>query len=58
MEPKNTTSKVEKQEQPKLIISNNQLKNVKSHYIIKIIFEYMLERKYLEAIRYNKSIQK
>ena len=58
MEPKDTISKVEEQGQSKLIVSNNQLKNVKSHYIIKIIFEYMLERKYLEAIRYNKSIQK
>ena len=57
MEPKDTPSKVEEQGQSKLIISNNQLKNVKSHYIIKIIFEYMTERKSLETIRYNKSIQ-
>ena len=48
MESKDTTSKVEEQ----------GLKNVKSHYIIQKIFEYMTERKSLLAIRYNKSIQK
>ena len=58
MEAKDTPNKVEKQGQSKLIDSNNQLKNVKSHYIIQLIFEYMTERKYLEVIRYNKSIQK
>ena len=58
MEPKDTISKVEEQGQSKLIVSNNQLKNVKSHYIIQKIFEYMTERKSLLAIRYNKSIQK
>ena len=58
MESKDTTSKVEEQAQSKLIVSNNQIKNVKSHYIIQLIFEYMTERKYLETIRYNKSIQK
>ena len=58
MESKDTTSKVEEQGQSKLIVSNNQLKNVKSHYIIQLIFEYMTERKSLETIRYNKSIQK
>jgi len=31
---------------------------MKSHYIILKLFEYMTERKLLEAIRYNKSIQK
>ena len=41
MEPKDTTSKVEEQGQSKLIDSNNQLINVKSHYIIQLIFEYM-----------------
>ena len=41
MEPKNTTSKVEEQGQSKIIDSNNQIKNVKSHYIIQLIFEYM-----------------
>ena len=58
MEPKDTISKVEEQGQSKLIVSNNQLKNVKSHYIIKKFFEYITERKSLEIIRYNKSIQK
>ena len=58
MEPKDKSSEVEEQGQSKLIVSNNQLKNVKSHYILKIIFEYMTERKSLETIRYNKSIQK
>ena len=58
MEPKDTTSKVEEQGQSKLNVTNNQLKNVKSHYIIQIIFGYMTERKSLETIRYNKSIQK
>ena len=48
MESKDTTSKVEEQ----------GLRNVNSHYIIQIIFGYMSERKYLETIRYNKSIQK
>ena len=48
MESRDTTSKVEEQ----------GLKNVKSHYIIQKFFEYMTERKLLETIRYNKSIQK
>ena len=48
MESKDTTSKTEEQ----------GLKNVKSHYIILKFFEYLTERKYLETIRYNKSIQK
>ena len=58
MEPKDTTIKVEEHGHTKLIDSNNQLKNVKSHYIIQKFFEYMSERKSLETIRYNKSIQK
>jgi len=58
MESKDTTSKVEEQGQSKLNVANNQLKNVKSHYIIKKFFEYITERKSLEIIRYNKSIQK
>ena len=58
MEPNDTTIKVEEQGQSKLIDSNNKLINVKSHYIIQLIFEYMTERKSLETIRYNKSIQK
>ena len=58
MEAKDSPNKIEEQGQSKLIESNNQLKNVKSHYIIQLIFEYMTERKYLETIRYNKRIQK
>ena len=58
MESKDTPSKVEEQGQSKLIISNNQLKNVKSDYFIQKFFGYMTERKSLETIRYNKSIQK
>ena len=58
MEPKDTPNKVEEQGQSKLIASNNQLKNVKSNYIIKKFFGYMTERKSLLTIKYNKSIQK
>ena len=58
MEPKDTTSKAEEQGQSKLIDSNNQFRNVNSHHIIQKIFGYMSERKALETIRYNKSIQK
>ena len=58
MEPKDTPSKVEEQGQSKLIAANNQLKNVKSDYFIQKFFGYMSERKYLETIGYNKSIQK
>ena len=48
MGSKNTTSKVEEQ----------GLKNLQSDYFIQKFFEYMSERKLLETIRYNKSIQK
>ena len=58
MEPKDTSSKVEEQGQSKFIVENNLLRNVKSHYIIQKFFGYMTERKSLETIRYNKSIQK
>ena len=59
MESKDTTSKVvEEQGQSKLIDSNNQLRNLKSDYFIQKFFEYMPERKSLEIIKYNKSIQK
>ena len=58
MEPKDTTSKVEEQGQSKLIVSNNQLRKVKSDYFIQKFFGYMTERKSLETIRYNKNIQK
>ena len=58
MEPKDTTSKVEEQGQSKSIAANNQLRKLKSDYFILKFFEYMTERKSLETIRYNKSIQK
>ena len=58
MEPKDITSKVEEQGQSKLIVSNNQLRNLKSDYFIQKFFGYMTERKTLEIIRYNKNIQK
>ena len=58
MEPKDTPSKVEEQGQSKLIDSINWLRNLKSIYFIIKFFGYMTERKSLETIRYNKSIQK
>ena len=58
MEPKDTPSKVEEQGQSKLIVSNNQLRNLKSDYFIRKFFGYMTERKSFETIRYNKNIQK
>ena len=58
MEPKDTPSKTEEQGQSKLIVSNNQLRNLKSDYFIQKFFGFMTERKSLETIRYNKSIQK
>ena len=58
MESKDTSNKAKEQRQSKFINSNNKLRNVKSHYIIQKFFEYIPERKSLETIRYNKSIQK
>ena len=58
MEPKDTPSKVEEQGQSKLIVSSNQLRNLKSDYFIQKFFGYIPERKSLETIRYNKSVQK
>ena len=58
MEPKDTSNKVDEQGQSKLIVTNNQLKNVKSDYFIQKFFGYMPKRKSLETVRYNKSIQK
>ena len=58
MEPKYTPNKVEEQGQSKIIISNNKLRKLKSDYFIQKFFGYMSERKSLETIRYNKSIQK
>ena len=49
MESKDTTSKVEEQ---------GKLRKLISDYFIQKFFGYMSERKYLETIRYNKSIQK
>ena len=49
MESKDTTSKVEEEQ---------GLKNLQSDYFIQKFFGYMSERKYLETIRNNKSIQK
>ena len=58
MEAKDTPNKVEEQGQSKLIVLNNKLSKLKSDYFIQKFFGYMSERKYLETIRYNKSIQK
>ena len=58
MESKDTTSKVEEQEQAKTINSNNMLNNLKSDYFIRKLFEYMSKKKSLETIKYNKNIQK
>ena len=58
MEPKGTPSKVEEQGQSKLIVANNLLRYLKSDYFIQKFFAYMPNRKSLETIRYNKSIQK
>ena len=49
MESKDTTSKVEEQ---------GKLRKLISDYFIQKFFGYMSERKYLETIRYNKSIKK
>jgi len=56
MESKDTKEK--EQEQSKLINAQNKLKNLKSDYFIRILFDYISKRKSLETIRYNKSIQK
>ena len=58
MESKDTTNKVEEQRQSKLIDSINKLRKMKSDFFIQKFFEYISERKSLEIIRYNKSIQK
>ena len=58
MEPKDIPSKVEEQGQSKLIVVNNKLRKLKSDYFIQKFFGYMTERKSLEIIKYNKSIQK
>ena len=58
MEPKDTASKIKDKEQPKLISSNNILRNIKSNFILKKFFGYIYKRKSLEIIKYNKNIQK
>ena len=58
MKQKDKSSKVEEQGQSKLIVANNQLRNLKSDYFIQKFFGYISKRKSLEIIRYNKSIQK
>ena len=58
MESKDITIKAEGKGQSKLIDWNSKLRNVKSVYFIQKFFGYMTERKSLETIRYNKSIQK
>ena len=58
MESKDIPTKEKEQEQSKLIISGNTLKNLKSDYFIRKIFDYIHKKKSLETIRYNKNIQK
>ena len=58
MESKDTPNKEKEQEQSKLINSDNILKNIKSNFILKKIFDYIHKRRALKTIRYNKSIQK
>ena len=58
MDSKDTPSKVDEQRQSKLNDSENKFRNLKSVYFIQKFFGYMNERKSLEIIRYNKSIQK
>jgi len=58
MESKDTPNKVEEQRHSQLIDSNNKLRNLKSDYFIQKFFEYISERKTIEIIRWNKSIQK
>lgn len=38
-------------------ITNNSLNNIKSHYILKIVFDHLDERRYLQIISKNKKIQ-
>ena len=58
MESKDKTSKAEEQGKSKLIDSNNKLRKIESNFFIQKFFGYLSERKSLETIRYNKSIQK
>ena len=58
MKSKDTQRLINKQEQSKLINSNNKLKNLKSDYFIQKFFGYIFERKALKIIQYNKNLQK
>ena len=58
MESKDSSSKAKEQEKLILINSNNNLRYIKSNFILKISFNYMTERKALEILKYNKNIQK
>ena len=58
MESKDTPNKKEEQGKSKLIDSNNKLRKIESNFFIQKFFGYLSERKSLETIRYNKSIQK
>ena len=58
MKSKDIPSKLEEHEKSKLNDSENKLRNLKGDYFIQKFFGYMTERKSLEIIRYNKSIQK
>ena len=40
------------------ISSKAELKNIKSKYILEIIFDYLQTKKSLEVIKYNKILQK
>jgi len=57
MDPKGTSSKINDQEQSKLINSNNKLRNIKSDYFIQKFFDNIHNRKSLEIIKYNKNLQ-
>ena len=53
MESKDIPTKEKEQEQ-----SDNILKKIKSNFILKKFFDYIHKKRWLETIRYNKSIQK
>ena len=58
MKSKGTSAKEKEQEKSKLINSENLLKNIKSNFILKKLFDYIHKGKTLKTIRYNKIIQK
>ena len=52
MDSKDTTIKINGQEQLKLITnSDNQIKNIKSNFILKKLLDYLHKRKSLEIIK-------